>query len=164
MIGPVTATRSNSRWYSLNGKCAHWGYHDTGPVEYARRSIAILEASPTPMTQAILARKSGYQALNLGGIQTWLMCLTFLDDRVYEEDDARLGLIGVHRTPEDIQLFDDSMTWAYSPSWSLPVDTILFIASEISGGKTCRWIAEEYGINRNVVDRVRRRMKKEGVL
>ena len=160
----VTAIQANSRGYCLHGKRTRWGYHEEGPVEYARKAVEILESSATPMQQAILARESGYQSVNSDAIQTWLMCLTFLDERVYEEDDARLGLVGVHRDRDDTQLFDDSMTWAYSPSWSVPTDTILFVASEIKAGKTCRSVAEENGINRNVVDGVRKRMRKEGLL
>ena len=158
------AERVNSRGFDLHGKRTHWGYQDDGPVEYARKAVAILEASPTPLQQADLARKSGYKFESINAIQTWLMCLTFFDERIYEEDDARLGLVGVHRDAENAQLFDDSMTWAYSQYWSLPHETILFIASQIMLGKSCRVISEDNGINRNVVNGVRKRMRKEGLL
>ena len=158
----VGAERVNSRGYGEMGQPMRSGFLTEGPIECVRRAIDILESSDYPIPQEKLARKSGYT--NLASIQAWLMCLTFYDFRIYEEDDARIGLVGVHRGSNDEVLYDDTWAWLDDNHWSIGKDTLMDIAEQILDGKMCTVISHEMGEHKHVVERVKKRMKKEGMV
>ena len=140
------------------------GYYETGPIDHVKRAIAILEQSRYPMEQVALARRSGYNATNSDAIQSWLMCLTFFDERVYEEDDSRLGLVGVHRMEDNTTTYNPNLSWVYSDRGSVDYETTEDIVNYILSGLSCRKAAVKAGVSVPIVAHIRRRMRKEGVL
>ena len=78
-------------------------FHSDGPREFVHKAISLLEASPEPMRQIDILRKCGYAKpgpMKNTCSQSFFVCMTYSDVRVFETDDGLIGLVGVH---DDVQ-------------------------------------------------------------
>ena len=94
------AERVNSRGYTYMQDLVEQPkkHHYDGPICYMPKAIEILEQSPLLVGPQMLVQLASYAnpSSKYVSISSFIVCLTYYDNRVFESDSGKIGLLGVH--------------------------------------------------------------------